>query len=51
LQLFVGKIDAQLFEGVVIEDFESENVENANECVGGFGGPDAIVGSSNNPRE
>ena len=31
LQFFVAKIDANLFEAVVLENFKSSNVQNSNE--------------------
>jgi hypothetical protein len=35
LELFVGKVDAQLREGVILHDFKSENVKDADESLGG----------------
>ncbi len=32
LQALVGKVDTKLLKRVVFEDFESENVQNANPC-------------------
>ena len=33
LDLLVGKVDAELLEGVLLKDFESGNVENADEPI------------------
>ena len=35
LQLFVGKVDAQLLEAVVVEFLKAENIQNACKCKTG----------------
>ena len=42
LQLFITKIDANLFECVKFEDFESSNVEDADE-VHFLGSLDCVI--------
>jgi len=53
LQLFVGKIDAQLLETVSLENLETKNVQNANYPAGVHGRRWAhgVVGTLHNPVE
>jgi hypothetical protein len=37
LQLLIGVVDANLLEGILLEDFESGNIQNTNEELGLFG--------------
>jgi hypothetical protein len=50
LQLLVGVIDADLFEAVLLEDFEPGNIEDADEKLSLFGVED-LVHSLNDPKE
>jgi hypothetical protein len=50
LQLFVGVIDANLLEAVLLEDFETSNIENADERVSTLLVED-LVGTLDDPQE
>ena len=50
LQLFVGKINAQLLETILLKDFKAENIEYAYHAGGVHGGwAHGIVGALHDP--
>jgi len=50
LELLVGVVDADLLEGVLLEDFETSNIEDTNERVGSLLVED-LVGTLDDPQE
>jgi hypothetical protein len=50
LELLVGVVNTDLFEAVLLEDFETGNIENTNEESSLFGVQD-LVHSSDDPQE
>ena len=51
LELLIGVVDAKLFEGVEIENFETSNIEDTNEIVSGEGGGEGVVDLDTEPVE
>ena len=51
LELFVGEVDAQLFEGVEVENFETSNIQDTNEEVSWEGGGKGFVDVDTKPVE
>jgi len=50
LQLLVGVVDADLFEGVLLKDFKTGNIEDTNERLGSLLVED-LVGTLDDPEE
>ena len=51
LQFFVSEVDAQLFEGVKVENFETSNIQDTNEEVSWEGGGEGFVNVDTKPVE
>jgi len=51
LKFFVGVVDAQLFESIEFEDFETSNIEDTNEKVSWEVSGEGTVSTCDNPIE
>ena len=51
LQLFVGEVDANLFEAVAVEDLETGNVQHTDEELAFLPGLQSLVDTDDQPQE